>query len=154
MTQPTPPTRPDERQFARDVARQLDRRQTRRRLTRWTALLALVIAAAAYLRLGGGLGKLGLGGGPGGSGEAPRALAGPERCAIKVSAAGITVDGKPMERDAAVAACRDAPGADVVITGDARENDWRDLQAALQAARVKITVHQPPPAGSASSAPR
>jgi hypothetical protein len=154
MTQPTPPTRPDERQFARDVARQLDRRQARRRLTRWTALLALVIAAAAYLRLGGGLGALGLGGSSGGSGEDRRTLAGPERCAIRVAAGGITVDGKPMARDAAVTTCKDRPGADVVITGDAREDDWRDLQSALQAAGVKTTVHQSQSAGSGSAAPR
>jgi hypothetical protein len=158
MTQPTPPSRSprvDDRQLARDVARQIDRRRTRRRLTLWTALLALVIAAAGYLRLGGGLGALGLGGDAGGSGEDRRALAGPERCAVRVSAAGITVGGKPMARDAAVAACKDAPGADVVVTGDAREGDWQDLQAALQAAGVKdIAVHQPPPAGSASASPR
>lgn len=144
MTQPT-----HDRQFARDVAKQLDRRQTRRRVTVWTGLLALIIAAAGYLRFGGGLGALGLGGG-GGSGGERRALVPPERCAVRVSAAGITVAGKPMARDAAVAACKDAPGADVTVTGDAREGDWQDLQSALQAAGVKdIAVHQPRSAGSA-----
>lgn len=156
MTQPTPPSRSHDRQFARDVAKQLDRRRTRRRMTLWTTLLALVIAAAAYLRLGGGLGVLGLGGGAGSSGDERRPLVRPERCAIRVSAAGITVGGKAMARDAAVAACKDAPGADVVVTGDAREDDWQALQAALHAAHVKdIAVHQPQrPAGSASASPR
>jgi hypothetical protein len=156
MTQPTPPSRSNDRQLARDVARQLDRRGTRRRLTRWTALLALVIAAAAYLRFGGGLGALGLGAGDtGDTGDERRPLARPERCAIRVSAAGITVGGKAMTRDTAVAACKDAPGADVVVTGDAPERAWQDLQAALQAAGVKdIAVHQPRrPAGSAGAAP-
>lgn len=152
MTQPTPPSRPHDRQFARDVAKQIDRRRTRRRLTRWTALLALVLAAAAYLRLGGGLGRLGLGNGDGDDGDARRPLAGPQRCAIRVSAAGITVGGKPMARDAAIAACKGAPGADVVVTGDAREGDWQDLRAALEAAG--IAVHQRlHPAGSAGTSP-
>lgn len=150
MTQPTPPSRPHDRQFARDVAKQIDRRRTRRRLTRWTALLALVIAGAAYLRLGGGLGRLGLGGGDGDDGDARRPLAGPQRCTIRISAAGITVGSKPMARDAAVAACKGAAGADVVVTGDAREGDWQDLRAALEAAG--IAVHQRlHPAGSGSS---
>lgn len=144
MTQPT-----HDRQFARDVAKQLDRRRTRRRATMWTGLLALIIAAAGYLRFGGGMGALGLGGG--GSGDERRALTPPARCAIRVSAAGITVAGKPMARDAAVAACQDAPGADVTVTGDAREGDWQDLQSALQAAGIKdVAVHQPRSAGSAS----
>jgi hypothetical protein len=153
MTQPTPPSRPPDRQFARDVARHIDRRRTRRRLTLWTALLALVIAAAAYLRLGGGLGVLGLGGGDGDDGDARHPLAGPQRCAIRIAAAGISVGGKPMARDAAVAACKGSAGADVIVTGDAREGDWQDLRAALEAAG--IAVHQRlHPAGSAGSAPR
>lgn len=152
MTQPTPPSRPHDRQFARDVAKQIDRRRTRRRLTLWSALLALVIAGAAYLRLGGGLGQLGLGGGDGDDGDARRPLAGPQRCTIRISAAGIAVGDKPMARDAAVAACKGAVGADVVVTGDAREGDWQDLRAALEAAG--IAVHQRlHPAGSAGASP-
>jgi hypothetical protein len=152
MTQPTPPSRPHDRQFARDVAKQIDRRRTRRRLTLWSALLALVIAGAAYLRLGGGLGQMGLGGGDGDDGDARRPLAGPRRCAIRISAAGMTVGGKPMARDAAVAACKGAVGADVVVTGDAREGDWQDLRAALEAAG--IAVHQQlHPTGSAGAPP-
>jgi hypothetical protein len=152
MTQPTPPSRPHDRQFARDVAKQIDRRRTRRRLTLWSALLALVIAGAAYLRLGGGLGQLGLGGRDGDDGDARRPVAGPQRCAIRISAAGMTVGGKPMARDAAVAACKGTVGADVVVTGDAREGDWQDLRAALEAAG--IAVHQQlHPAGSAAASP-
>ncbi|HEX3760313.1 MAG TPA: hypothetical protein VHW23_16465 [Kofleriaceae bacterium] len=147
MTQPT-----HDRQFARDVAKQLDRRRTRRKVTVWTGLVALIIAAAGYLRFGGGLGTLGLGGGSGVRGDDRHALVPPERCVVRVSAAGITVAGKPMTQDAAIAACKDTPGADVTVTGDAREGDWQGLQSALQAAGVRdIALHHPRSAGSASA---
>src|SRR5262249_11372601 len=91
----------------------------------------------------------GLGLGGGGDEADPssvRSLTGPRRCAIRVAPAGITVDGKPMSRDEAVAACKATAGADAVITGDAREGDWRALRAARETAGVKdIYVHQPPP---------
>jgi hypothetical protein len=130
--------------FTRDVAKQLDRRRMRRRLLVWTALLAVAVVAAMYVTCGHGFG---LGGAGPGSGDGPgpvKALTSPTHCAIRVSAAGITVDGKPMLRDEAVTACAAASGADVVITGDAREGEWTDLQAALQAARVTyVVVHRP-----------
>lgn len=153
MTQPTPPDRSKDRQFARDVARQLDRRRTRRRLTLWTALLALVIAAAAYLRLGGGLGMLGLGGGTGDGDEERRPLAGPQRCAIRLSASAITVNGHPMSRDAAIAACKSAPGVDVFPTGDARHGDLKELDAALKAAGATDVVLHPLPTRSPDAPP-
>src|SRR5262249_37630803 len=142
MTRPNPPTPgTSDKHFARDVARQLDRRRMRRRMTIWSALLAIVVAAAAYLRCGHGFG-LGGGGDEAGPGSM-RSLAGPRRCAIRVAPAGITVDGKPMSRDEAVAACKATAGADAVITGDTREGDWKQLRAALEAAGVKdIFVHQ------------
>jgi hypothetical protein len=127
--------------LARDVARQLDRRRMRRRLLLWSALLALVAAAAMYLRCGDGFGLGGPGKGPGEGGEV-RPVAGPKRCDLRVAKAGITVDGKPMLRDEAVAACKAAGGADVVVTGDAREGDWKDLRGALETAGVtEIAVH-------------
>jgi hypothetical protein len=152
MTKPNPPTSPtSDRRFARDVAKQLDRRRTRRRLTLWTLLLALVAAAALYLRCGQGFGLGGLGGfgEPGGSGS-ERSLVAPARCAIRVSANGITVDGKPMQRDEAVAACKATAGADVVVTGDARQGDWDDLRSALDAAGIATFLRDQLPAGSAS----
>lgn len=142
---PAPTSRIGDKQHAREVARQLDRRRMRRRLVLWTMLLAVVAAAALYLRCGGGLGGLGLGN-PQGVGDfdgqgTSRVDTGPRRCAIRVSAAGITVGGTPMPRDQAVAACKATKGADVVVTGDAREGDWKDLRAALEAAGVTdITV--------------
>ena len=132
-------------QLARDVAKQLDRRRIRRRLLVWTALLAIVVVAAMYLTCGHGFG---LGGAGPGSGEGPgpgsvKALTGAKRCAIRVTAAGITVDGKPRPRDEVVAACAATAGADVVITGDARQGEWKDLEAALRAASVSdIVVRQ------------
>jgi hypothetical protein len=157
MTQPTPPSRSRDRAIARDVAKQLDRRRTRRRLTVWTGLLALIIAAASYLRFGGGFGALGLGGGSGdgedhGEGEEHRPVNHPTRCAVRISAAAITVGGKPMTRDEAVAACKGTPGADVVVTGDTREGDWQDLRAALEAAGIVVQLQRHPagPTGGTS----
>lgn len=153
MTKPTPPTAPTgDPRLARDVAKHLDRRRMRRRLVGWTAVLALVAVAAMYLKCGHGFG-FGLGGAGKGSGEGPgsaRALVAPSRCAIRVTAGGISVDGKPMQRDAAVAACKAAAGADVVVTGDARQGDRDDLLGALEAAGVPAFLRDQPPSGSGS----
>lgn len=153
MTQVTPPTpRHGDHRFARDVAKEIDRRRIRRRLVRWTLILALLAAAATYLTCGHGFGLGGPGKGsgePGGSGSVRTAVA-PARCAIRVTARGITVDGKPMQRDEAVDACKATSGADVVVTGDAREGDWNDLRTALHAAGIATSRRDKPPAGSAS----
>ncbi len=172
MTPPTPPPRsPDDRQFARDVAREIDRRRMRRRVTLWTALLAVIAVALMYLRFGDGLGigggRPGLGGGDDGSARA-RSLAEPARCVIRIAASGLTVDGRAMSRDDAVAACKTAPGVDVRVAGDVREGDWQALRAALRAAGIQnLTVIDPSGkspdeaedsaaagAGSAHAAPR
>jgi len=144
MTRPNPPTPGiGDKHFARDVAKQLDRRRMRRRVTIWSALLAIVVLAAGYLRCGHGLG---IGGGTDEAGPGSvRSLAGPRRCAIRVSPSGITVDGKPMSRDQAIDACKATTGVDAVITGDAREGDWQDLRAALVAAGIQdIKVRDTP----------
>jgi hypothetical protein len=153
MTRATPPTsRTGDRQFARDVAKHVDRRRMRRRMTIWGALLALVVAAASYLRCGSGFGVgTGTDTGTGGYDNSSRArpVSGPKRCAVRVAPGAITVDGKPMSRDEAVAVCKAATGADVVVTGDAREGDWEELRAALKAAGVDVSERHPsPPAGS------
>jgi hypothetical protein len=133
--------------LARDVAKHLDRRRLRRRLVGWTALLAAVAAAALYMRCGVGFGLGGAGEGPGPG--SPRTLTEPRRCAIRVAAGGITVDGKPMLRDRAIKVCKAAAGADVVITGDAREGDGQALTQALDAAGVPYSlVARRPTAGS------
>jgi hypothetical protein len=153
MTQPTPPSPSHDRKFARDVARQIDRRRTRRRLTLWSGLLVLVIAAAGYLRLGGGLGQLGLGGRSGDGDEEGHPLAGPRRCTIRLSASGITVDGHPTPREAAISTCKTAPGVDIHPTGDARHGDGEELAAALKAAGAKDVVLHPLPTRSPDVAP-
>lgn len=110
-----------------------------------------------YLRCGAGFGLGGPGKGPGGPGKGPgdasgqtRRLTEPRRCAIRVAAGGTTVDGKPMLRDEVVAACKAAAGADVLITGDARQGDGEDLLSALRTAGIPVAVREPP-GGSAGS---
>ena len=93
--------------------------------------MTVVILALLYLRFGRG------------SGAAGSTATGPHRCAIRISPAGITVDGQSVTRDQAVAACVAAGnGADVTVTGDTREGDWQDLLAALMAAGVPVGIHQ------------
>ena len=127
------------KQFATEVARQLERRGRRRRLAFLVVVLALVAAAASYLRCGNGWGIGGWSLGAQGPERHISSVAKP-RCMIRVSAKGITVDDKPMKRDEAVAACKDKDkdGALVTVTGDARQGDWDELKAALEAAGVKI----------------
>lgn len=134
---------------AREVAKQLDRRRLRRKATLWTGLLGLIAAGAMYLRCGHGLG-LGTGDGPGDGGGSAHTVTGPVRCTVRVAKAGITVGGKSMTRDDAVAACKaDGGGADIVVTGDAREGDWTELYAALVAAGVTDISRRELTAGSA-----
>ena len=154
MTKPVPPSSPStDPRFARDVAKQIDRRRLRRRMGLWTLLFAVVAAAALYVRCGAGFGLGGGGPGPGDGDGAPRRVVSGLRCAIRVTANGIAVDGKRMTRDQAVAACKAVGGATAIVTGDAREGDWKELLAALQAAGITdIVVREAhtPPAGSAS----
>jgi hypothetical protein len=145
------PTRPtDDPRFVRDVAKQIDRRRVKRRLTLWTFLLAVVAAAAGYLRCGHGLGLGGFGIGDGGDGsrgdqgEVHR-VDGPVRCAIRVSAEGFTVARKRVSRDEAVAACKGAAAVDVYRTGDARTGDPEELRNALDRAGVKDIAMHPVP---------
>lgn len=123
-----------DKEFAKQVAKQLDRRRFRRRLLIAAALVTAVVIAALYLTCGDGFGLGGKGKGSGagsGPGSAAPAL---HRCALRVSAAGLTLDGKPATVAAAVAGCKD--GADVTVTGDAREGDWDALRQALTAAKI------------------
>ena len=128
--------------LARDVAKHLDRRRIKRKVTLWTLLVALVAAAASYLHCGHGLG-LGGGGGPGDDGPAPRESVVARRCLLRISAKGITVDGKPMERAAAVDACKQAGSAELIQVGDAPEGKLEELRRALAAARVPFALREP-----------
>src|SRR5258706_6871599 len=118
-----------DKQFAKDVAKHLDRRQQRRKLGFWGGVAALLTAAALYLRCGQGwgLGGGGIGTGSGkgsGTGFGSGLSLGPNRCQIRVEAGKILLDGKPATRAQTVEACRRTAGADVVVTGDARHGDW------------------------------
>jgi hypothetical protein len=126
--------------FADDVARALHRRMRRRRFVLFGAAAALVAIAIYFVTCGHGFG---LGGTGKGSGVAAASDAGPVRCLVRVSASGYSVDGKPVaSRNAVVAACHTAAGADVTVTGDAREGDWTELRAALDAAHIAVFVRR------------
>ncbi len=128
---------------AKEVAKALDHRQRRRKLLLLALLGASIALAIVYGTCGHGWG-LGAGGGKGeGENTAATVDATPRRCAIQVAREGITVDGAKATRDEVVAACKKAGGgADVVVTGDAREGDWKDLEAALAAAKIKPYVRK------------
>ncbi len=144
MTEPSKPqSKPETKQLAKDVASELQARQRRKKLLVLALLAAVVIAAILFLQFGKGFG---LGGGKGtqsgeGSGSAVAvADAGPQRCTVRVEAKGIFVDGAPKTRDEAVELCKHTEGAMVTVTGDARQGDWDELRAALQAVGVKIYI--------------
>jgi hypothetical protein len=146
MTTPADKNLPDRKQLAKDVASELAARQRRKKLLVLALVAALIIAAIMYLQFGKGWG---LGGGKGkdkgtgpGSAQGIAAMidAGPARCSVRVSAEGITVDGAKATRDEVVAHCKKTDGAMVVVTGDARQGDWDELRAALQAVGVKIYI--------------
>lgn len=126
------------------LAKELDRRRRRRRLVISLSLLALAIAALLWLRCGHGWGtkEAGDGAGTGGPRTVPM-LDAATRCAIRVDATGIRVAGEPATRDEAIAACKDKAGADILITGDARQGDWDDLRAALDAAGIVFFAREP-----------
>jgi len=127
-------------QLAKDVASELDARRRRRRLLFIAVWAAAIIAAVLYLRCGSGWGTGGKGAGKGAGSGGVTAVpaAGPKRCVVRVSVEGIVVDGKKMTQKEAVDACKATEGALVTVTGDARQGDWDELRAALDAAGVKI----------------
>lgn len=122
---------------------------SRRSRSRWAlrgALAGLVAAAIAVLRCAPGIG---LGGGGEGSEEqvaketpepAPAAL----RCQLRLDAAGLwllaATGQTQVSQEQAVSACRTSGGADVVVTGDAKQGSWEALRSALEAAKVPAFV--------------
>jgi hypothetical protein len=124
--------------FADQVARALHRRMRRRRLVMFAAAAAIIAFAVYFVTCGHGFG---LGGTGKGSGVAAATSdAGPRRCIVRVTASGYVLDGKSTSRQAVVTACRATSGAEVTVTGDARQGDWDELRAALEAAHVAILV--------------
>lgn len=127
-----------DKRLAKDIATNLDRRRMGRRVLFLAVLAAAIVLAVMYLRFGRGWGIATVKGEGKGLGSAIVREVGPKRCTIRVTAAGITLDGKKATRKAVVTACKETTGADVVVTGDARQGDWDELRAALEAANVAI----------------
>ena len=128
-------------------------RSTGGRLLIWAFVLGLLVAAMMYLRCGEGFG-FGPGGGGDGEesekGEAARDEVRPAvggqpagRCQLRVDASGVTLDGKPAEVDAAVAACKKAGGAELTATGDATYGTVEALRSALDREGVPLLVRDP-----------
>lgn len=136
---PPVPTAAPKVPTAKEVAKALESRQRRRKLVMLLALAAIIAAVVLFGTCGGGFG-LGKGSGTGdGSGSAQAVVDAPApRCKLVVSKDGITVDDKKSTRDDAIKACK--AGADVIVTGDAREGDWKELEAALTAAKIDVFV--------------
>ena len=135
---------------AKDVAKEIERRARRRKLAMLGVWVALVVAAVLYLRCGQGWGTGGTGSGTSTS-TSTSTSTNKKRCQLKLGSSGVMLDGKTMSREGAVEQCaRAGGGAEVTVTGDAREGDWSALRGMLSAAHVDIVVHQPP-VGSGSA---
>lgn len=137
MTEETP----SQKQLAKDVAREMDRRRLRRKILIIGAIVGLIVLAILYLRCGRGWG---LGGQGKGDDKAPVATAdaGPGRCLVRVDKDGISLDGKPATQAEVVTACKAAGGAEVVVRGDAIQGVWDELRAALDAERVPMYLQK------------
>lgn len=122
---------------------------SRRSRSRWAlrgALAGLVAAAIAVLRCAPGIG---LGGGGEGSEEqvakeTPEPVPAALRCQLRLDRGGLwllTATGQTAATiEQALAACRTAGGADVVLTGEAKQGSWEELRSALEAAKVPAFV--------------
>lgn len=129
----------------------------RRRWAARGALAALLALGLAYLRCGAGLG---LGGGGGATSQgtevapAPPPPPGPAvpRCQLRLDGGGLWILSAtgPQQTSvaAAVTACQRTSGADVVVTGEARQGGWDELSRALERGGVPTFVR------GAAAAPR
>jgi hypothetical protein len=116
------------------------KKRSKRKLVLLVIWTALIVAAVLWLRCGNGWG---IGGGSGsgsgsGTSTSTSTSTSTKKCEVRVSAKGIELDGKTSTRDEVVAKCKQ--GADVVVTGDAREGEWTALHEALDAAHVPSFV--------------
>jgi hypothetical protein len=134
--------------FAKDVARELDKRQRRRKLVLLAVWVVLIAAAVLYLRcgrgwgLGGGGDEHGRGAGSGtGTNTSTSTNASTKTtdkaCQVRVSADGVALEGKLATTEGIVSTCK---AVDVIVTGDAREGAWKQLCVALDAAHVSIVM--------------
>ena len=136
--------------LARDVAKELAKQQRRRKLLVVGVIGTVLVLAFLYLRCGAGWG---LGGGGKGKGEgkgqgvadvkhAGTPDAGPRRCLLRIDSTGLALDGKPTTQEAAIAACRDAGRAELVVVGDALTGAFEALEQALDDAKVPYSTQQ------------
>ena len=72
--------------------------------------------------------------------HSPRSGPPERRCTLRVSARGISVDGDPMSRVAAVAYCKRTGGALVRIEDGAPPREWDQTRAALEHEGVAIVI--------------
>jgi hypothetical protein len=138
--------------LARDVAKELNAQRRKRKIATYGVFGLLLAGAMMFVRCGSGWG---IGGGDGigagkGSGTDNEKGSAAQRCTVRVSAEGIFVGGTKRTRDEAVKICKKTDGAMVTVTGDARQGDWDELRAALQAVGVKIYIRGELWDGSAS----
>jgi hypothetical protein len=141
--------------LARDVAKELAKQQRRRKLLFLGVIGTLVVLAFLYLRCGAGWGLGGKGKGKGkgeGKGQGVADVknvaspdAGPRRCMLRVDGAGLSLDGKPATQEAAVAACRDAGRAELLVVGDALTGTVEALEQALTDASIPYSKQQGAP---------
>ncbi len=137
------------------------------RRTRWIArilIIVLVALAVVYLRFGcrgygfgpGGIEPVGVeprptqpepvrplvsadpqGSGSGSAGESPR-------CQLRLDSSGLWLSNASGQAradvSAAVTMCKEAGGAEVVVTGEAKQGAWDELRGALDAAGVPVFV--------------
>ena len=134
--------------LARDVAKELAKQQRRRKLLFLGVIGTVVVLAFLYLRCGAGWGIGGSGKGKGngkgqGVGDVKNAGtpdAGPRRCLLRLDGAGLSLDGKPTTQEAAIAACRDAGRAELLVVGDALTGAVEALEKALDDAKVPYST--------------
>jgi hypothetical protein len=127
---------------AKEVAKHLDRRQQRRKVVLILALVGAIILAVTYYSCGQGWGLGGAGKGEGSGPGSVKGLvsldAGVQQCEVKLSPGGILVDGVKATRAGAVAKCKAAGRAMVIVTGDTVQGEWDALKKALEAAHVEV----------------
>lgn len=129
----------------------------RRRPVFLVLLLALAGAALFYLRCGEGLGF-----GPGGEGDGdsegtrtadrradpseaelrPATGGAGVRCQLRLDAGGLSLDTRPVTVEKAIEQCKEAGGAELVVTGDAVEGERKKVHSALEGAGVPVFTRE------------
>jgi hypothetical protein len=129
-------------------------------------LLAILAAAIMYLRCGDELG-LGGGGSSVGDGDGKSSVADRDgdrsdepgeksdvrpavgsaarkqaRCALRLDAAGLTLDGIPTGLEKAVKECKESGGAELTVTGDALFGESEKIRRALDEGGVEVFVRE------------